>query len=51
MVPTPPKMLVPPSTTAAITSSSRPVPMSERVVLTRDTKMMPASPAMKPENV
>jgi membrane-associated phospholipid phosphatase len=30
-----PKMLVPPSTTAAITSSSRLVPMSERVVLTR----------------
>ena len=33
MLPLPPKMLVPPSTTAAITSSSMPVPMSERVVV------------------
>jgi hypothetical protein len=51
IVPVPPKMLVPPSTTAAITSSSRPVPMSERVVLTRLTKTAPASPAIRPEKV
>ncbi len=48
IVPVPPKIVVPPSTTAAITSSSRPVPMSERVVLTRETKMQPASPRHQP---
>ena len=51
IVPIPPKMLVPPSTTAAMTSNSRPVPMSDRVVLTRETKMQPASDAMNPDAV
>ena len=51
IVPMPPKIDVPPSTTAAITSSSRPVPMSERVVETRDTKIAPAIPAIRPESV
>ena len=49
MVPRPPKMLVPPSTTAVMASSSQPVPMSERVVVTRETKITAASEAVKPE--
>ena len=49
MLPLPPKMLVPPSTTAAMASSSSPVPMSLRVVVTLETKMMAASAAIRPE--
>ncbi len=49
MVPRPPKIEVPPSTTAVMASSSMPVPMSERVVETRDTKITAASAAAKPE--
>ncbi len=51
IVPTPPKMLVPPSTTAAITLSSTPLPMSERVVHTRLTKIHAANPAISPDAV
>ena len=51
IVPLPPKMLVPPRTTAVMTSSSNPVPMSERVVVTRDTKITAARPAKKPDVV
>ena len=51
IVPRPPKMLVPPRTTAEMTSISMPVPMSERVVDTRETKIVAASPAIRPENV
>ena len=45
----PPKIEVPPSTTAVMTSSSRPVPMSERVVETRRRRSRRRAPAMKPE--
>ena len=51
MVPRPPKLLVPPRTTAVMTSSSSPVPMSERVVDTRETKTIAARPATRPEAV
>ena len=44
MVPRPPKMLVPPKTTAAMTSSSIPVAASARVVVTREVKTSPARP-------
>ena len=50
-VPCPPRMLVPPSTTAVMASSSIPVPMSERVVDTRETKMMAAAAVRSPEAV
>ena len=49
MVPRPPKIEVPPSTTAVIASSSIPVPMSDRVVETRDTKIAAATAAARPE--
>ena len=51
IVPEPPKMLVPPSTTAAITSSSYPMPMSMRVVVTRETSTIAASPEARPDSV
>ena len=51
IVPAPPKMLVPPTTTAVIAVSSKPVPMSDRVVLTRETKTQPARPDMNPDSV
>ena len=49
MVPRPPKIEVPPRTTAVMASSSMPVPMSERVVETRDTKITAASAAANPQ--
>ena len=49
IVPRPPKIEVPPRTTAVMASSSMPVPMSERVVETRDTKITAASAAANPD--
>ena len=49
IVPLPPKILVPPRTTAVIASSSNPIPISERVVETLETKIIAANDAANPE--
>ncbi len=48
-VPTPPNSEVPPISTAAIAGKVRLSPMSASAELSRDRKMIEASPAMVPE--
>ncbi len=49
MVPEPPKMFTPPTTQAAITGSSKPVPAVASTPPRRDMKSTPAAPAQAPQ--
>ena len=49
MVPRPPNRLVPPSTTAAMTSSSNPWPALDEPLPSRAATMIPASAAVAPD--
>ncbi len=50
-VPSPPMMLVPPSTATVMAWSSYPIPASGRALATRDVMTAEARPARSPETV
>ena len=49
MVPFPPLMSTPPSSTMVTTTSVRPVPLSDRALEKREVRMTPASAAISPD--